>query len=198
VVAVVRGNFDVWIAVYDVAIRRKKYLQAVQALNHARSLNPEHPELHLRIVDIRKTVLSLSGLPSSIGQVVTESLASFVPDDVSLETLNSQYLQRHSSSAAAIFAVAKVSQKLDAAREEVEGVLFTTLQASVQLDIKTARAIVSFLKEMQSPRQDEYRAACDAKFELSTVFKSLSELEVLRKGATKGDNMEVENVEVVG
>jgi N-alpha-acetyltransferase 15/16, NatA auxiliary subunit len=59
--------------------------------------------------------------------------------------------------------------------------------------------IISFLGDIQSPRQDEYRAACDARFELSTVFKTSSELEVLRKDATKGDIAEeVDKLEVIG
>ena len=33
----------------------EKYLQAVQALNEARSLDAEHPELHIRTVEFRKT-----------------------------------------------------------------------------------------------------------------------------------------------
>jgi hypothetical protein len=71
-----------------------------------------------------------------MGPVLTEFLSSVLPDEISLETFNSQYLQQHSSSAAAILAAAKVSRKLDAAREEVEAVLFTTLEAGVRLNIK--------------------------------------------------------------
>lgn len=40
---------------------------------------------------------------------------------------------------------------------------------------------------MNSSRHTEYRAACDSKFELSTVFKSAEELEVLRKDVPKAD-----------
>jgi peptide alpha-N-acetyltransferase len=200
VVAVTKDNFDVWIAVYDIAIRRKKYLQAARALSHARSLSPEHPELHIRTVDMRKTVSSLPQVPPTpIGPVLTELLSSILPDEISLETFNSQYLQRHSSSAAAVLAAAKVSRKLDATREEVEDILFTTLKGDIQLDIKTAHTIISFLGDIQSPRQDEYRAACDTKFELSTIFKTSSELAVLRKDATKGDIAdETDKLEVVG
>jgi N-alpha-acetyltransferase 15/16, NatA auxiliary subunit len=74
--------------------------------------------------------------PTPIGPVLTELLSSILPDEISLETFNSQYLQRHSSSAAAVLAAAKVSRKLDATREEVEDILFTTLKGDIQLDIK--------------------------------------------------------------
>lgn len=52
---------------------------------------------------------------------------------------------------------------------------------------------------MQSPRQDEYRIACDAKFELSTVFKAPCELVVLRKDAINGDTAgDADKLEVIG
>lgn len=65
-------NIEVWIAVYDVAIRRGvklnffffrvlvehcyvgKRLQAVQALFRARALDAENPDLHVRIVHARQ------------------------------------------------------------------------------------------------------------------------------------------------
>jgi hypothetical protein len=76
--------------------------------------------------------------------------------------------------------------------------LFLWLPLLICIPIKTALAIVSFLGDIQSPRQDEYRIACDAKFELSTMFKTPSELEVLRKGAAKGDTIEdTDNLEVI-
>ena len=68
------NNIDVWIAIYDVAIRRSKLslnfhrlftifnhdfagklLQAVAALNQASALNRDHPELHIRLVDLKQT-----------------------------------------------------------------------------------------------------------------------------------------------
>jgi hypothetical protein len=59
-----------------------------------------------------------------------------LPEEISLETYNSQYLQKHSSSGSAVLAAAKVSRMLGAPREEVEAVLFTTFAAESQLDIK--------------------------------------------------------------
>lgn len=39
---------------------------------------------------------------------------------------------------------------------------------------------------MRSSRADEFRTACDAKFTLSTLFKSESELVTIRKSHTFG------------
>ena len=65
------GNIDLWVTVYDVAVRRGgsngptyflilsyynpgKNLQAIRALNRAKVLGAEHPELHVRLVHFRK------------------------------------------------------------------------------------------------------------------------------------------------
>ena len=39
------------------------------------------------------------------------------------------------------------------------------------------------MTEVQSKRTDEFRLACDKKFELSTIFKDAAEVVILRKGA---------------
>ncbi|KAF8624974.1 hypothetical protein AX15_005610 [Amanita polypyramis BW_CC] len=176
-------NVDVWFVHYDVSIRRKKLLQAIKALQTARSLDPEHPELHFRVVHFKQTISSLSQEPPApIGPVVSESVPLIFPEGISVETYNTQYLQRHPNSAPAILAAAKVAgEVLHTPREEVEGIVFTVLGESVSLDISTAQHIFSFLSSVSSPRLDEFRAACDLKFPLSTVFKSADEQARLRQ-----------------
>lgn len=63
---------------------------------------------------------------------MTTSLASLLPEEVSLETYNSLYLQRHSGRAPAVLAAAQVSHSLGGA---VDATLFTTLADDAQLDI---------------------------------------------------------------
>ncbi|KAF8189857.1 NMDA receptor-regulated protein 1-domain-containing protein [Mycena galopus ATCC 62051] len=175
------NNIEVWIATYDVAVRRKKYLQASKALARAVALDAEHPEVHIRRVEFRQTVSSLAEPPQVSGPILTDSVAKLLPDEVSLETFNSQYLQRHSTSAPAVLAVAKVMVKLQTAREQVEETAFTALDGSASLDIKTALAILAFLHTIQSPREEEFRTRCGERFPLSTVFKSAPELAELRR-----------------
>ncbi|KAJ7512093.1 NMDA receptor-regulated protein 1-domain-containing protein [Mycena galericulata] len=174
-------NIEVWIATYDVAVRRKKYLQASKALTHAAAIESEHPELHIRRVEFRQTVSALPQPPQAVGPILAESMAKLLPDEVSFETFNSQYLQRHSASAPVILAVAKVMVKLQTPRDQVDDTLFSVFGTEVSLDLKTALAILSFLTAIKSPRQDEFRTRCDAKFELSTVFKPAADLEELRQ-----------------
>ena len=67
-----KDNIDAWLAIYDVAVRRstfhvllpiawqsdmspiEKYLQAVQALNRAHTIDADSPELHIRIIDFKR------------------------------------------------------------------------------------------------------------------------------------------------
>lgn len=82
---------------------------------------------------------SLSDVPEQIKSVLDESVAALKPAEVTLDTFNSQYLQRDASSAAAILGSAKVLRILDAPTEEVESLLFTTLKDDVRLRLEVRR-----------------------------------------------------------
>ncbi|KIJ63152.1 hypothetical protein HYDPIDRAFT_93055 [Hydnomerulius pinastri MD-312] len=172
-----RDRVDVFVALFDVAIRRKQYLQAARALRRAHMLDAQHPEVHLRIVHFSREGQCRSTQYKSI---LDESLAVVKPAELTLEALNSQYLQLHSTSPPVILACAKVSQTLDASRNDVENILFTALGEDVKLTMKDALSILSHLQNLKSPRADEFRIACDAKYKLSTVFKSAEEQAALR------------------
>jgi len=174
----------VWISVYDVAVRRGKYLQAVRALNHGRVFDPDHPELHVRTVHFRKLFESLPTAPSSpVGAVVSGALESLITGEMALETYNAQYLQRHSCNASAVLGAARGLQILGSPRDEIEGVVFSTLNPETDLPLKTALDVWSFLKDIDSPRANEFRIACDEKFDMSTVFKTPDQLAVIQRGA---------------
>lgn len=133
-----------------------------------------------------------------MGPLFTEAAAKLLPDELSLETFNSHYLQRHSSGASSILAAAKVSHLLGSSQEEVDNLLFGTFgEAVVDLNVQSAQQILSFLTVTHSPRQEEYRERCEKRFERSTVFKRKDELERLKKEALSAgllDDVEKENV----
>jgi len=56
------------------------------------------------------------------------------------------------------------------------------------LPLQAASATITFLTTIKSPRSEEFRTACDAKFELSTVFKNAGELAVLQKQVLAGND----------
>jgi hypothetical protein len=92
--------------------------------------------VHVARLPTRFAVASASDVPEPVKSVLDASVAALKPAEVSLDAFNSQYLQRHASSAAAILASAKVSHVLDAPRDEVENLLFTTLADGVQLGLE--------------------------------------------------------------
>ncbi|KAF8550148.1 N-terminal acetyltransferase A, auxiliary subunit [Imleria badia] len=191
-----KDDIDVNVTTFDVAIRQKKYLKATQALRRAHACDPHHPEVHFRIVQLAKQGRSFfDNVPEPVKSALDASVAALKPAEVSLDVFNSQYLQHHSSSAPAIFASAKASHILDAPREEVENLLFTMLTEGVQLRLEDALEIVSYLSDIQSPRADEFRIACDGKFTLSKVFKSTEEQAGLRRQCV--DPKEENEVETV-
>ncbi|KAI0938433.1 hypothetical protein AcW1_001835 [Taiwanofungus camphoratus] len=197
-----KDNIEVCIAIYDVAIRRKKYLQAVKALNAARLLDSGHSELHIRIADFRKAVSSLPQMPPEpIGPVIAEALTSLIPEEITLEVFNSEYLQQYPANAKVILASAKVSHQLQAPRTEVEDAIFGILNPEVSLDIKTALDVLAFLRDIQCPRADDFRMFCDKKFELSTIFKSPEDMTTVRWHAAEQDISNVgssDDTEVLG
>ncbi|TDL19618.1 N-terminal acetyltransferase A auxiliary subunit [Rickenella mellea] len=182
-----QNSLDVWIAVYDVSVRRQKYLLAAKALLKARGLKGEDGELHIRIVDFKQRVSSLPQLPADpIGPALASALALILPDELALETYNSQYLQRHASSAASVLAAAKVAHNLHAPIEEVEDLLFRLTTPEVNDDIKSGLATHAFLVKLGSRRADEFRQGCDDRYVLSTVFKTPEEIARLRAPPAQG------------
>ena len=137
------------------------------------------------------------------------SLSTLLPDEVSLETYNSLYLQRHSKCAAAVLAAACVSHSLGAPVDEVDATVFTTLADDAQLDIlvsgswfkhrrvcteepQTASKILDLLKAVKSSHVEEYRLACLSHFPLSTIFMTQSEMSERQKQS----HVEAEKLEV--
>ncbi|TRM60398.1 NMDA receptor-regulated protein 1-domain-containing protein [Schizophyllum amplum] len=174
------NNIDAWIAIYDVAVRRGKYLQAAQALQRAKTLDAEHPDLHVRLVDLRHRKLEP---PSPIGPVFADALKELLPEEVALETYNSQFLQRYSKSPRAVLAVAQAAHILGAPSAEVEDTAFAALGEGADLNVKDTLAVLAFLRRIKSGRADEFRTAADARFPLATAFKTPAEQEELKKAA---------------
>lgn len=115
----------------------EKLLQAVGALNRALVIRSEYPALHIRLVDLKLRASALPQQPPApIGTIFVESVAKLTPDDITLETLNSQYLQRNGSDPEALLAVAQVLKMLNTPLPEIESTVFGILGEDVDLDIK--------------------------------------------------------------
>ena len=146
--------------------------------------------------------------------MLSESIASLLPEEVSLERFNSQYIQKHSSSPMAVLAHAKVAQISKAPLEEVETILFTVLKQPVELDhqvrgcsphlnhpfiyhdVQAAFAVLSYLKDLKSSRTEEFRIECNDRFELSTLFKSAEEIAALQRWIAEQEEAQSDDSEL--
>ena len=82
--------------------------------------------------------------PAPVGSVFIDAVSKLLPDEMSLDTFNSLYLQRHSSDAQATLAAAKVSCRLKAPCDEVETLIFGLLGTQVQLNIPVSTCPFSY------------------------------------------------------
>jgi len=135
-------------------------------------------------VEVRKLWSTLpQPPPAPIGPTASNILEELIPSSTNLETYNAEYLQRGGASASVVLAAAKASKILGAPEDEVSSTVFNLLNPDVDLSIEVSIEALSYLKLINSPRTEEFRLRLDSKFELSTIFKPLSELEAYRKRA---------------
>lgn len=65
-------NIETWILQYDVAVRRKKALMALQALHKARAIEPMNSELFTRIVEFAGMVDTFKDFPDAVRIVLVD------------------------------------------------------------------------------------------------------------------------------
>jgi hypothetical protein len=106
-----------------------KLLQAVKALNHAKSLSSSHPEVHVRTVELQRAKPPTSEPQASIFK------SALLPEDLPLDRYNAEYIQKNPSNAAAAVASARVSKLLGASQEEFEELLIGVTRPEIELTI---------------------------------------------------------------
>ncbi|KAG8970736.1 hypothetical protein FRC03_004118 [Tulasnella sp. 419] len=183
---------DIWMAIFDVALRRKKYLQALKAIEHALKLDNGHPELHHRIVEFKQTMsTALEGLPPHVKSFVQPSLDTLISPETILERYNTDFLQRRPGDPAVALGYAKALFKIGKAKEDVENAVFEIVNENVGPDILTSLEAVDFMETMlKSSRTAELKGALQARYPKSTVFKSTEERDQLRKALKEGTDNE--------
>ncbi|CAE6457624.1 unnamed protein product [Rhizoctonia solani] len=176
-------DINVWLTIYDVAIRRKKYLQALKALNYAKKLSPDHHELHWRVIDFRLQTAGETTLDASIKAAIDQSLNELIPLQQSPEAFNTQYLQRVSTPTAkfgSALAVLKI-HGAEAGHAEAEGLVFQVLHPEAKASIQDLLEGASILQDViKSKRIDEFKTEGQKLHPLSTALRTEQELESLR------------------
>ncbi|KZT39448.1 N-terminal acetyltransferase A, auxiliary subunit [Sistotremastrum suecicum HHB10207 ss-3] len=190
-------SFEMWIGSFDVALRRRKYLQAQRALQYAKSLEPQNPELHVRILEYHLALLSLhqkGSNGSASPSPVADLLKSLLPEEVTPDVYNSTWLQSGSPSATRILAGARGASALGAPVEEVESILQGVWGEDVAINPQTALQVLDYVRSIQSSKVEEFRTRSQEKFPLSIIFKTPDEWKALK--ASIQNEEEKEEVEV--
>lgn len=145
-----------------------------------------------------RTTLKDKTPPAPIGPAFIEGVKQLgVPDEnqVSLETYNLQYLQKHTSDAhsdcpaEAVVACAKAMKILGSSVSEIDELLFSSVRDGAKdqsprrgcLTIRIALEMLDLLAKIKSERVDEFRQKCQARFERSTVFGTAEEIAKLKE-----------------
>jgi hypothetical protein len=71
-------RFETWTSQYDVSIRRKKLLLALQAIFKMRCIDPENSEYFARLVDFALKLPTFGDIPDSVRSVATEESAALL------------------------------------------------------------------------------------------------------------------------
>jgi N-alpha-acetyltransferase 15/16, NatA auxiliary subunit len=82
--------------------------------------------------------LNAGSKAENVPPLVSEALGALLPpeNEIASEVLNTQYLQAHSNDARAIIDAAWGARLLESNREEIENILFGTLNENVSLNLK--------------------------------------------------------------
>lgn len=70
--------FGTWALQYDVSIRRKKLLLALQALCKMKKIDANHPEYFTKLVDFSKRTREVGDLPAAVREVLVEESATLL------------------------------------------------------------------------------------------------------------------------
>ncbi|PON27599.1 acetyltransferase [Trichoderma gamsii] len=156
-------NIDAQIAGFEVYIRRKKYVLALQCLNRSLSIDAENPRVHEQVVAFRKL---LNNAPSDLPPKVLEALkAEFTAVDATadLTKYNQDFQEKHQASPLHVLSAVKARQTLgvDLAKceKEVHGLI-----EHASATFTDAIAALETLKSWRSAEVESFRKAALAKW----------------------------------
>ncbi|KZV76643.1 N-terminal acetyltransferase A, auxiliary subunit [Peniophora sp. CONT] len=184
-----------WVVIAQVALRRGKYLQAVQALHKAHSLNAPTSSIHPVACHLIHTLTTsppptpspTTTLLSDTTKLLFTKLDPECQEGDSWVEVNGRYMQHASTPEEKVGGVKAMvgCGDLDGA----EGVVFGIVEESSkeELEVDVAMELVRVLGRAKSGRTEELRAklAADPRFERATVFLSSAELKAREEESRK-------------
>jgi len=161
-------QIGVWLAAFDIALRRGRYLQATRALQAARKLDSQNPNLHWRVIKFR--VISSSWAEGIVKQSIEKALDTMLPANIPLELINSGFLQLHPGDIHVISAVVKAGKLLNSEGQFTEELFLTAFDEVSNLDIQVAQGILEELHSKGSCKATRFALKCQKRFPLCPSF----------------------------
>lgn len=181
----VAGRIDVWLAIYRVAIRRGKFLQAVQALSRASAIDSTNAELLFELVHFKKTAETAKELPEPTAAIISSVLKTLLPSSVDLSAFVKEALAAQSQSPAHVLAAAQALLLIapESLQNDVEPLLFTLLNPSAVATTSVATALdaLRLLESAKSSRVAEFRDQAKARWTVARVFDTAEESQARRE-----------------
>ena len=175
----VAGRIDVWLAVYQVAIRRGKYLQAIQALSRASAIESTNAELLVQLVHFKKAAEAAKDLPEPTAAIVGSALETLLPASTDLPAFVKAALAAQPHSPAHVLAAARALTHVapESLQNDVEPLLFTLLDplAIPTTSVGTALGALRLLESARSSRAGEFRDQAKARWTVARVFDTSDE-----------------------
>ncbi|GFZ49424.1 hypothetical protein JCM24511_07544 [Saitozyma sp. JCM 24511] len=190
------ARIETWLAGYEIQIRRKLYLAALQCLQESAAIDGEHPDLHRQILHFHRTVRMrmlivavsvATDLPSAVKSTIEATLPSLLPTGTSPADFNASFLSRHSSSSAHILGAAAGLLEIKRASDplpsntsaEILAVLDKLFSEGVSPSIEVLQKGRSVLEEAGADKAEleAWRERCRTKLPLAWVFASKEEVE---------------------
>jgi hypothetical protein len=181
----VAGRIDVWLASYRVAIRRGKFLQAVQALSRASAIDSANAELLVELVHFKQAAEAAKDVPEPTAAIISSALETLLPAATDLPAFVKSALAARPQSPAHVLAAARALMLVspESLQNDVEPLLFTLLDPSAvpTTSVGTALDALRLLEDAGSSRVGEFRDQAKARWTVARVFDTAEESQARRE-----------------
>ncbi|KIR73584.1 peptide alpha-N-acetyltransferase [Cryptococcus deuterogattii CA1014] len=169
---------EVWLAGYEIYMRKKMFLAALRCLLQAQALSPSNPTLHAQILALNRLASSLpADVPEPVVSTIKHSLPTLLPAGKSPEAFNTEYFEARKAASDAKGLLGAAKGRLEVVPEDVDGAVnILRSLISVQADVKTLQEALTFAEaKAGTEKTEELRRVFVEKVPLAWVLKGQEE-----------------------
>ncbi|KIR99663.1 peptide alpha-N-acetyltransferase [Cryptococcus deuterogattii 2001/935-1] len=169
---------EVWLAGYEIYMRKKMFLAALRCLLQAQALSPSNPTLHAQILALNRLASSLpADVPEPVVSTIKHSLPTLLPAGKSPEAFNTEYFEARKAASDAKGLLGAAKGRLEVVPEDVDGAVnILRSLISVQADVKTLQEALTFAEaKAGTEKTEELRRVFVEKVPLAWVLRGQEE-----------------------